>query len=316
MASPNAGKPSQLRLPMILMGSTLRSKEIRFAFLLVFPALLIVGGMYLYPSILTVLFSFSKVDLATLSISELVGIENYRRLLADPMFRATIWRSLYFAFVIVFVTISLAFWIALLLNQKFFGRDIIRTTILLPWAIPPVVAGVLWGQIFHAEAGILNAIIYQLGLGSGTYAWMSDSTIALHVIIMAEIWRFLPFVTLFVLAGIQNIPSSLYDAANMDGAGKWKQFWHVTLPLTMPVLLPVSIVQLTWAMKSFDTIFVLTGGMEGTRILNYFVYMEAFRYFSLGPASAAAYILLLIKLAAIMAFTLLQRKFIRGGVAR
>lgn len=300
---------------MILMGSTLRSKEIRFAFLLVFPALLIVGGMYLYPSILTILFSFSKVDLATLSISELVGFANYRKLLADPMFRATIWRSLYFAFVIVFVTISLAFWIALLLNQKFFGRDIIRTTILLPWAIPPVVAGVLWGQIFHAEAGILNAIIYQLGLGSGTYAWMSDSTIALHVIIMAEIWRFLPFVTLFVLAGIQNIPSSLYDAANMDGASKWKQFWYVTLPLTMPVLLPVSIVQLTWAMKSFDTIFVLTGGMEGTRILNYFVYMEAFRYFSLGPASAAAYILLLIKLAAIIAFTLLQRKFIKGGVS-
>jgi len=316
VASPGVNKSSQLKLPMILMGRTLRAKEIRFAFILVFPALLIVGGMYLYPSILTILFSFSEVDLATLSISELVGFENYRRLMADPTFRATIWRSVYFAFVIVFVTIFLSFWIALLLNQKFFGRDIIRTTILLPWAIPPVVAGVLWGQIFHAEAGILNAIIYQLGLGSGRTAWMADSTIALHVIIMAEIWRFLPFVTLFVLAGIQNIPASLYDAANMDGASKWKQFWHITLPLTMPVLLPVSIVQLTWAMKSFDTIFVLTGGMEGTRILNYFVYLEAFRHFSLGPASAAAYILLLINLAAILALTLLQKKFVKGGAAR
>ncbi len=132
---------------------------------------------------------------------------------------------------------------------------------------------------------------------------------------MAEIWRFLPFVTLFILAGIQNIPASLYDAASVDGASKWNQFKHITLPLTMPVLLPVSVVQLTWAMKSFDTIFVLTGGMEGTRILNYFVYLEAFRYFSLGPASAAAYILLIVKLAAIFIFTLLQRKFIKGSVS-
>lgn len=316
MSSPDVGKSSQLSLPLILRGTSLRAKEIRFAFFLVMPALLIVGGMYIYPSILTVFFSFSNVDLATFSITEFVGFENYRRLLADSSFRATIWRSVYFAFVIVIATISLAFWIALLLNQKFIGRGILRTTILLPWAIPPVVAGVLWGQIFHADAGILNAIIYQLGLGSGNYAWMSDSTIALHVIIMAEIWRFLPFVTLFVLAGIQNIPATLYDAASMDGANKWSQFWNITLPLTMPVLLPVSIVQLTWAMKSFDTIFVLTGGMEGTRILNYFVYLEAFRYFSLGPASAAAYILLIIKLAAILAFTLLQRKFIKGGLAR
>lgn len=316
MTSPGIASQIRTNLSIIFAGGTLRSKEIRFAFFLVLPALLIVGGMYIYPSILTILFSFSDVDMATLSIRELVGFENYRRLLAEPSFRATIWRSLYFAFVIVFVTISLAFWIALLLNQKFAGRGLIRTAILLPWAIPPVVAGVLWGQIFHAEAGTLNAIIYQLGLGSGNYAWLSDSTIALHIIIMAEIWRFLPFVTLFVLAGIQNIPNSLYDAANMDGANKWNQFRRITFPLTMPVLLPVTIVQLTWAMKSFDTIFVLTGGMEGTRILNYFVYMEAFRYFSLGPASAAAYILLLLKLAAVFTFALLQRRFIKGGVAK
>lgn len=316
MTSPGVVGRLWTNLKMVLAGSTLRSKEIRFAFFLVLPALLIVGGMYIYPSILTIIFSFSDVDFATLSIRELVGFENYRRLLADPSFRAVIWRSLYFAFVIVFVTISLAFWIALLLNQKFAGRGIIRTTILLPWAIPPVVAGVLWGQIFHAEAGFLNAIIYQLGLGSGNYAWMADTTIALHVIMMAEIWRFLPFVTLFVLAGIQNIPNSLYDAANMDGASKWNQFRRITFPLTMPVLLPVTVVQLTWAMKSFDTIFVLTGGAEGTRILNYLVYMEAFRYFSLGPASAAAYILLLLKIAAVLIFILLQRRFIKGGIAK
>lgn len=315
MPASNIEKKYSLPFSKLAIGSTLRTKEIKFALLLVLPAVLIVGGMYLYPTILTALYSFGRVDMATLSISEFVGIENYRRLIANPTFRATFFRSIYFAGVIVAVTISLSFWIALLLNKQFVGRSIIRTTILLPWAIPPVVAGVLWGQIFHAEAGILNAILFKLGLGSGSYAWLSDALIALHIVMIAEIWRFLPFVTLFVLAGIQNIPNALYDAASMDGASSWDKFKNITLPLTMPVLLPVAVVLLTWAMKSFDTIFVLTGGSEGTRILNYFVYQEAFQYYSLGTASAAAYILLLLKVTCVIALALLQKKFIKGGIA-
>lgn len=311
-----ANQQPNLNKPNLTTRSMLRTKEKRFAFMLVIPALLVVGGMYIYPAILTIIYSFSDVSMATLSAEKFVGFKNYSNLLADSEFKRTIVRTMYFSGMIVLLTVVFSFWIALLLNKRFAGRKILRTVILLPWAIPPVVSGVLWGQMFHAEAGIINSIIYQLGLGSGNIIWLGNPLLALHVIIFAEVWRFLPFTTLFILAGFQNIPKSLYDAVSMDGAGSWQQFRYITLPLTMPVLLPVIIVQLTWSMKAFDTIFVLTRGMQGTTTLNYYVYKEAFEYYSLGPASAAAYILLIVMLVSVGIFAFLQRKIVSGGIGK
>jgi len=299
---------------MVTRGA-LRRREIRFAFLLVLPALLVVCGLYLYPAILTIVYSFSEVDMATLSVKGFVGLENYKNLLADPDFRSTIGRTIYFSSMIVIITFVISFLTAMLLNQKFVGRNALRTIILLPWAIPPVVSGVLWGQMFHAETGIINALIYQLGLGDGNIVWLGNPRLALHIIILAEVWRFLPFMTLFILAGMQNIPKSLYDAVSMDGANSWQKFRYITLPLTMPVLIPVIIVQFTWAMKAFDTIFVLTRGMQGTTTLNYYVYKEAFEYYSLGDASAAAYILFIVMLVCLGVFFFIQRKVVRGGMS-
>ena len=300
----------------VVSRSALRKREIRFALLLVLPAVLIVFGLYVYPALLTIVYSFSNVDMASLSVKNFVGLTNYTNLLSDPDFRTTIVRTIYFSSMIVLVTVVISFLIALLLNKNFVGRNILRTTILLPWAIPPVVSGVLWGQMFHAEAGTINALLYQLGLSKGNIVWLGDPNLALHIIILAEVWRFLPFTTLFILAGMQNIPKALYDAVSMDGATSWQKFRHITLPLTMPVLLPVIIVQFTWAMKAFDSIFVLTRGMQGTTTLNYYVYKEAFEYYSLGPASAGAYILLIVMLVCLFTFTFLQKKIIKGGVAR
>jgi len=299
-----------------ISSSALKIREKRFALLLALPAVLIVVGMYLYPAILTFTYSFSKVDMTSMSITSFVGLNNYKNLLSNPDFRITILRTIYFACMIVFLTMVVSYLIALLLNKKFVGRNIIRTTVLLPWAIPPVVSGVLWGQMFHAEAGTINALIYQLGLGKGDVVWLGNPVLALHVIILAEVWRFLPFATLFLLAGLQNIPKALYDAASMDGANSWQKFRHITLPLTMPVLLPVVVVQFTFAMKAFDTIFVLTRGMQGTTTLNYYVYKQAFEYYSLGPASASAYILLVVMVVCLAVFALIQKKIAKGGVAQ
>lgn len=312
-----SSKPqAQISQDIVVSRSALRKREIRFALLLVLPAVLIVFGLYVYPAFLTIIYSFSDVDMASLSVKSFVGLDNYTNLLSDPDFRATIVRTIYFSTMIVLVTVVVSFLIALLLNKNFKGRNILRTTILLPWAIPPVVSGVLWGQMFHAEAGTINALLYQLGLSGGNIVWLGNPKLALHIIIVAEVWRFLPFTTLFILAGMQNIPKALYDAVSMDGANTWQKFRNITLPLTMPVLLPVVIVQFTWAMKAFDSIFVLTRGMQGTTTLNYYVYKEAFEYYSLGPASAGAYILLIVMLACLFVFTYLQKKIIKGGVAK
>jgi len=296
--------------------STLKKKETRFLRLLVLPAILIIGGMYLYPMLLTVVFAFSRVDITTLGIAEFVGFRNFANLLSNSEFQATIWRSVYFAVMIVFWTLIVSFSIAMILNRKFVGRNFLRTLILLPWAIPPVVSGVLWGQMFHAEAGTVNALLFQLGITQGNTIWLADPRIALHIVIVAEVWRFLPFATLFILAGMQNIPKSLYDAISMDGANAWQKFRKVTLPLVMPVVMPVMVVQFTMAMRAFDTIFVLTRGARGTTILNFHVYQQAFTFFNLGLASAAAYILLFVILICLGAFFLLQKLILRGGIRR
>lgn len=295
--------------------STIFKKQQRTGYLMLLPALLIVGGMYLYPAVLTVIFSISEVHRATFSITELVYLKHYIDLLSQPSFWTVVGRTLYFALMIVVLTVLLSLGIAFLLNQQFLGRTILRVVVLLPWAVPPVVSGVLWGQMFHAETGMMNALLYQFGIISENIIWMGNSVLALHVVILAEVWRAIPFLTLFILAGIQNINPALYEAASIDGANRWEKFKFIFLPSILPVLIPVIILQFSFAMKAFDTIFVLTRGSQGTSILNYFVYRETFEYLEFGLGAASAYILFILTIVFVFLLIWLQRRFIKGGTA-
>ena len=298
-------KPSKFR--------SLKLQEQRLSTLLVMPAVLIVGGIYLYPSILTIIYSFSTVDVRGMTVSDFVGLANYIDLLGSHEFWVLTARTLYFGTVIIILSVIISFAIAILLDQDFKGRTMLRVLILLPWAVPPVVSAVMWGQVFHSEAGTLNAIIYQLGLGSGDTLWLGSPLLALHVIIFAEVWRAVPFITLFLLAGLQNIPDTLFDAASIDGANVWQKFRYILLPLIMPVLLPLIVVRFAWAMKSFDIIFVLTRGGQRTRIINYFVYQEGFEFLNFGTATAAAFLLLILTLIVVGILVLIQKRYIAGG---
>jgi multiple sugar transport system permease protein len=206
------------------------------------------------------------------------------------------------------VTTVLAFLIALLLDQKFYGRGLLRVFVVLPWAVPPVVAGVLWGQMFHADVGFVNAMLFQLGLIDSYRIWLGDAWTALHVIAIAEIWKAIPFMVLFFLAGLQSLPQQVFEAAAVDGATATERFRYILVPLMTPVAIPLMLIQFVWAMKAFDTIFVLTRGgpAGGTTTLNYFVYQEAFQSFNLGRASAAAYILLLVTLLTVAIFAFIR----------
>jgi multiple sugar transport system permease protein len=269
------------------------------AILMVLPAMLLVAGIYVYPAVMTVVLSFADFDLVRLGIRRFVGFRNYADLLASPGFIAVAFRTIYFGMVIVVLTTILAFLIALLLNQDFWGRTLLRVAVVLPWAVPPVVSGVLWGQMFHAEMGFVNALLYRLGLIDQYQIWLGNPISALHVIVIAEVWKALPFMVLFLLAGLQSMPKDVFEAAAIDGASAWQRFTQVMLPLMLPIMIPLMVIQFVWAMKAFDSIFVLTRGGPGgaTTTLNYFVYQEGFQFFDLGRASAAAYILLLITLA-------------------
>lgn len=276
---------------------------------MIIPAVILVVGVYIYPAIQTLIFSFGKVDLTTFSIGKFVGLGNYRDVLSDPRYVATLTRTVYFSIMVVGVGLVISFMIALLLNKRFVGRSVLRMVVLLPWAVPPVVSGVVWGQLFHANVGTINAILRTLGMIQQDVIWLGDPVLALHVIIVAVIWRVIPFMTLFILAAMQTIPNLLYEAAELDGAGAWKRFLHVTLPLTIPVVIPLTGIQFVWSLKVFGEIFMLTmGGPAGKTVtLNYYVYEQAFKYLRIGRGAAAAYILLLVSLMLMLIVALLTR---------
>lgn len=289
-------------------GARRRRAEIVLGAVMIAPALFLVLAIYLYPAVYTLILSFADFNMARLEIRRFVGLGNYERLLANPAFIEVTLRTAYFGLLVSLATTVIAFLIALLLDQQFFGRGVVRVAVVLPWAVPPVVAGVLWGQMFHADVGFVNALLSRMGLIDRYVIWLGDGRRALHVIAVAEVWKAIPFMTLFFLAGLQSVPRQLFEAAAVDGATAWQRFRHILLPLMLPIAIPLMLIQFVWAMKAFDTIFVLTRGgpAGGTTTLNYFVYREAFESFDLGRAAAAAYVLLLLTLVIVLALVLVR----------
>ena len=283
---------------------------------MVAPAVLVVAGVYAYPAISTLLYSVSKIDLSPrFRIEGIVWARNFINQLTDPNFWQATRITIYFGVMLCLVTVVLSFLIALLLNKTFFGRGLLRVTVLLPWAVPPVASGVLWVQMFHAEFGFLNGLIRTFG-GEGGIIWLGGSTIALHSVLITEVWRWIPFATLFILAGLQTVPKSVREAAAIDGAGPWRGFRHVTFPLMLPVVVPVVIFLFVWAMKVFDTIFVLTRGgpSRGTTTLNFLTYRQGFEQFDFGNAAATAYLLSYLTVLAIagLGFMLARSRKLAG----
>ncbi len=278
------------------------SRENILAFSLILPSLILVFITYLYPAIFTFIISFAEYDIVRLKIKKFIQFKNFEFLINNSFFTSAVLRTIYFGLLICLFTSIFSFLIALLLNEKFIGKAFLRVMIVLPWAVPSVVSGVLWGQMFHADTGFLNTLFYQLGVISSYKIWLADPLIALHIIAIAEIWKAIPFMTLFFLSGLQSLPSEAFEAAAVDGANVFQRFFYILFPLMLPIVIPLFLIQFVLAMKSFDTIFVLTRGGPGggTTTLNYFIYQEAFETFNLGRASAAAYVLLIITLAVVL----------------
>jgi ABC-type sugar transport system permease subunit len=291
-----------------LLSPTLK-KEKRTAWFFVAPALILIGGVYLYPIIATVVYSVTTINIGTYSIERFVGFGNFRFILFRDSFGPTLFRTLYFGIMVVLLTTTLALIVSLLININFRGNNLLKVIILIPWAVPPVVAGVMWSQMFQYEYGFINALIRAFG-GQGDTIWLGTPTLAIHALIIAETWRWLPFATLFIFASLQTIPFSVIEAAAIDGAGYFKTVRKVILPNIMPLLIPVVIFLFVWAMKTFDTIFVLTAGgpRMGTTTLNYSVYLQGFQQFKFGRAAASAYILTFVTIAVIYLLSVLRRK--------
>lgn len=270
----------------------------RLAFLLLLPTLLLVFGVLLYPILHTFVLSLTDTHLAKPDSGGFIGIENYLAAARDPEFRASLGRTFYFALLTVPIEVVLGLLIALLLNQPFRGRGFVRGLIILPWALPYIVNGVMWKWILNANYGAFNALLSQLGIIDRYQIWLGDPTTAFHFVIFASIWKETPVAVILLLAALQGIPTELYEAARVDGANAFQRVWSVTLPLLRPVIAVTMVVKTVWALKEFDLIYVMTGGgpANATNVATFYTYLTTFKFLKFGYGAALAFIIVLFSL--------------------
>lgn len=282
--------------------SAVRDRLARYG--LLGPAAGFSAAVALVPVLYTLWLSFRR-ELPVFHISEFVALENYRFLVEDARFWAALGNTAYFLALSVPLELLLGVGIALLLHRPFPGRGLARALVLIPWAVPNVVAARFWEWIFNADFGVLN---YLLGTRIN---WLGDPAWALHAAVLADVWKTTPFVVLLTLAGLQVIPEDLYRAARMDGAGTWQSFRHITLPLLKPVLLIVLLFRTMDAARIFDLIFVLTGGgpANTSETLVIYTYKLLYRTLQFGYGSAVAVATFLFILALSLVYLHQIRKF-------
>ncbi|QIA54808.1 sugar ABC transporter permease (plasmid) [Pantoea agglomerans] len=280
---------------------SLRQREQRQAWVLLAPMLLVMLLLTAWPLLRTIWLSFT--DAALIGSGEIpawIGLENYLYALSDPDFRASIWRTLYFTLVSVTVEGIIGVLVALLLNQKFIGRNVLRVLVILPWALPTIVNAMMWRLNFNPDYGSINALLSQLGIIDGYRSWLGSPEAALNAVMFADIWKNYPLVTLLVLAALQSIPEDLFEAARLDGASAWRRFRAITFPAIVAPLGVALVLRTIDAFKIFDIIYVMTRGgpVDSTKTLSFFVYQESFSYLRAG--SGAAYAILMTLMCALL----------------
>jgi multiple sugar transport system permease protein len=282
-----------------------------FAALLNAPALVAIFLLAGYPILYSAWISLHKYNLKRPQRFDFIGLDNYAAILHSAEFWSSLWITVQFTLLVVTVVTVLGVAVALLLNQTFPGRAAVRTLILLPWAIPPVVNGLMWQWIYDSKIGALNGLLFSLGLIPQYRGWLSDPTSALLALAFADTWNVLPLAVILLLAALQKIPNELYEAARMDGAGAFHSFWFVTFPWLAQTLLVVLILQTLSAIRAFDVIYVLTAGGPGTATttLTWKTYLTTFENLDFGLGNAYAYMVSLITLGfALVYFRVLYRR--------
>lgn len=270
------------------------------------PAAITLAIVALYPILYVLWLSLQRYSLVT-GPARFVGIDNFVRLLRDERFWNALGTTVYFTALSVAAELLLGLAIALLLARAFAGQGAMRAIVLLPWAIPTVVAARMWEWMYNGDFGVIN---YLLGTDIN---WLGSPVWAIHAAIAMDVWKSTPFVALLLLAGRLTIAPELYQAARLDGAGSWALFRHVTLPLLRPLIFIVLIFRTIDAFRVFDAIYVLTGGgpANTTETLSIYAYKVLFQGLELGYGSALA----VAVFACVAAVTAAYVRLLRGSLA-
>ena len=263
------------------------------AWLYLWPALLLIVGVLLVPLLYALWLSVHAVEANILVPAPFVGLKNYIAVFTSPDFIASAGRTLYFAGVSLAIQLPLGMAIALLLNEQFVGRNLLRALILIPWALPTIVNGALWTWIYQTGYGALNGLLLQVGLIDQPILWLGSPMLAMNMVIVADTWKVLPFYAILLLAALQTIPGELYQAALVDGANGWQRFWHITLPSLRPMLLIILVLRTVDTFRVFDIIYQITQGGPGggTTVVAFQAYLTSFLQLQFGQGAAVAFVI-------------------------
>ncbi len=268
------------------------------------PALVATIVLVFLPAASTIWLSLHDVVLSRPRSRPFVGLANYAALLADPEFWASISRSLLWVVSAVGLQFMLGLAAALLLNRRFGWRSLARALIIVPWALPSVIIGLVWTWMLDFNLGLINQVGLRLGLLSAAVPFLSQPGTAMAAVILAVVWQGFPFFAVTLLAGLQAIPEVHYEAAAIDGASRFAAFRHVTLPGLAPVIATALLLRMIWVANSLDLILVMTGGGPGTstQTLPLYAFLRAWSGANYGYGSALAVVLTLLLLGVVIGY--------------
>ncbi|TGQ46914.1 sugar ABC transporter permease [Mesorhizobium sp. M00.F.Ca.ET.216.01.1.1] len=254
--------------------------------LMLAPAMLVLLALTIFPSIYMIIAAATRISPNPDLPWQFAGADNFLRLLTDEQFHVGLWNTLVFTVFAVGTEFLFGLGLALLLDRYIRRLNFLKTILMLPMMLPPVAVAITWKLIYEPQFGVLNEIMFRLGLP--LQAWAGDVRLAMFSVIVADVWQWTPFMFLLMLAGLASLPDEPYEAAAIDGASAWRQFWDLTLPFLKPVIAIALLLRIMDALRLFDLVFILTGGgpADRTKTLSLYIYQVAYRFAD--PSYAAA----------------------------
>ena len=288
--------------------SRIESNSKLLAYLLVAPTLIVVFAILVYPLMYSLAISFSSVTLRDMTFN-FIGLKNYIEAFTDPKLGHSFILTLQYLIGTLSAKLVIGMGGALILKEKFIGRGLARSLIIIPWATPLIVSGLIWKWIFNSKVGLLNFILFKLGIIDNYKAWLSQDNFALWGVSIADIWQGTPFFIIILLAGLQTIPDDIYEAADIDGAGSFRKFFSITLPMVKFQLIISIILGTIAAVNQFDLFFIMTKGgpADVTTTAIYYNYQTAFKYWNSSYASTISYLILVFSAIIALAYAKVVR---------
>ena len=258
----------------------------------VMPAVLVMGFVVLWPFIYNLVISFSNMNLTHFRNWSLIGLKNYLAVVLDGTFWYFLFKTILWTVLNLIFHVGIGLMLALIINEDIKGKSIFRVLLILPWAVPQYITALTWRGMFNSEFGAVNLLIGNLF--GFQIPWLSTEWGAFAACLITNVWLGFPFMMIIALGGLQSIPKSLYEAADIDGASRWMQFKNITIPLLKPVMVPAITLGVIWTFNNFNVVWLVSNGGEPadtTHILVSWVYKAGFTYFRMGYAAAFSMII-------------------------